>query len=228
MPHKDLEARRAYMRAYRQAHPRPMTPEEAERHRARERARYHEMKQDPVWLAREMERKRSDPKSKVRSREWRMLQMRTDPEGHRKKARANQARWAKQNPEKAKMKWLRSRLQRRGMRSLSADTVQQIVARWGWECAWCGRTRVKLELDHVVAVVAGGRSVSENLVLACRTCNASKGKHPWEQWFKAQPFFTTRRARRVRFLMHSPDVLDAMPGRVTVVADEYGSRAEVA
>jgi len=27
---------------------------------------------------------------------------------------------------------------------------------------------------------------------------------------------------------HSPDVLDAMPGRVTVMADEYGSRAEVA
>ncbi len=35
---------------------------------------------------------------------------------------------------------------------------------------------LNLEFDHVVAEALGGKGVVENLVLACRPCNRSKGK----------------------------------------------------
>ncbi len=50
-------------------------------------------------------------------------------------------------------------------------------------CYYCGR-KVKsseLTMDHVIPLSRGGRSVRENLVPACKECNAKK-KYltPWE------------------------------------------------
>lgn len=54
------------------------------------------------------------------------------------------------------------------------------------ECHYCGEPGViywptqswvtfSLELDHVVAEFLGGPSTAENIVLACRPCNRSRG-----------------------------------------------------
>lgn len=44
----------------------------------------------------------------------------------------------------------------------------------GHACFYCKR-KVKLEMDHLQAITKGGRHVPENVVPACRHCNASKG-----------------------------------------------------
>jgi len=52
-----------------------------------------------------------------------------------------------------------------------------IIARDGGRCHLCGRKPrgAKLTIDHVVPLARGGTHTSENLRVACLSCNCSKG-----------------------------------------------------
>lgn len=56
----------------------------------------------------------------------------------------------------------------------------EVFKRDAFTCQYCGRTppTVVLEVDHVIAVVGGGTNDLENLMSACRDCNAGKGARP--------------------------------------------------
>jgi len=46
-----------------------------------------------------------------------------------------------------------------------------------YHCACCGftdKTRVPFQVDHIVAMNSGGKSVVENLQILCRSCNGEK------------------------------------------------------
>ena len=46
-----------------------------------------------------------------------------------------------------------------------------------YRCACCGftdRSRVPFQVDHIIAMNNGGKSVVENLQILCRSCNARK------------------------------------------------------
>ena len=46
-----------------------------------------------------------------------------------------------------------------------------------YTCACCGKkywSRVNLQVDHIVAMNNGGKSVPENLQILCKSCNAKK------------------------------------------------------
>ena len=53
-------------------------------------------------------------------------------------------------------------------------TRQNIFKRDNFECQYCG-TEHNLTLDHVVPSSKGGKSTWNNLITACKTCNAKKG-----------------------------------------------------
>lgn len=66
------------------------------------------------------------------------------------------------------------------------DTV---IKRDGMLCRYCGRAvrlrrdrtdiaRDTMELEHVMPLIAGGRSTVENLVVACLWCNRKKAGRP--------------------------------------------------
>ena len=44
-------------------------------------------------------------------------------------------------------------------------------------------------LDHIVPRFRSGSSNRNNLVPACRSCNANKGSQNMEDWYKQQVFF---------------------------------------
>jgi len=50
-----------------------------------------------------------------------------------------------------------------------------VFARDHYQCQYCGKTGVKMTLDHVVPRRLGGTFSWENLVCACHQCNAKKG-----------------------------------------------------
>lgn len=63
-------------------------------------------------------------------------------------------------------------------------------------CAYCGDGG-DLHMDHFHPLAAGGPHVLGNLLPACQRCNYSKrDKHP-EEWYRAQPFFTESRWRKI-------------------------------
>lgn len=59
--------------------------------------------------------------------------------------------------------------------SLTRDQWKEIKRRFGYACAYCGKVQKKPEMDHVIPLSKGGPHSAENIVPACRTCNATKG-----------------------------------------------------
>lgn len=59
-------------------------------------------------------------------------------------------------------------------------TRQNIFKRDGHRCVYCG-THDDLTLDHVMPKSRGGRTSWENLITACRRCNAKKGDYTPEE-----------------------------------------------
>lgn len=55
-------------------------------------------------------------------------------------------------------------------------------------CVYCGKTR-NLQLDHLIPRNKGGKDTGDNLVLACRSCNASKSDTDLIEWLKKQSKF---------------------------------------
>ena len=58
-----------------------------------------------------------------------------------------------------------------------------IVEAWGG-CAYCGATDVSLQRDTVLAISRGGRYTLDNVVPACRSCNASKCNSEVTGWLR--------------------------------------------
>lgn len=60
----------------------------------------------------------------------------------------------------------------------------ELLTRHNSQCLYCGVTvsMETCEVDHVVASSQGGSNRTTNLVIACRPCNASKGKRTVLQW----------------------------------------------
>jgi HNH endonuclease len=62
---------------------------------------------------------------------------------------------------------------------MNRGLVERVRRRAGGRCEYCllpvERESVWSEIDHVIAVVHGGRTVMSNLALACWPCNSFKG-----------------------------------------------------
>ena len=50
-----------------------------------------------------------------------------------------------------------------------------IYARDGHRCRMCGRYTDDLEIDHIIPISKGGKTVESNLQTLCRSCNIRKG-----------------------------------------------------
>ena len=57
-------------------------------------------------------------------------------------------------------------------------------------CCYCGSSE-DLTLDHLVPQLKGGIHSSDNLVVACRSCNSSKGALDLIEWMKKRDTFPT-------------------------------------
>jgi hypothetical protein len=69
-------------------------------------------------------------------------------------------------------------------------------------CTYCGSTE-ELTLDHIFPKKKGGKDSAENLVLACKSCNSSKGKKDLIEWIifreKFVPLLIIRRYLKLIF-----------------------------
>jgi 5-methylcytosine-specific restriction endonuclease McrA len=71
---------------------------------------------------------------------------------------------------------------------------------WGG-CAYCRAQGVPLQRDCVLALSRGGRYTVQNIVPACRTCNASKSNDEVTRWLRR------RRLDEGAFLLRHREVL---------------------
>lgn len=94
--------------------------------------------------------------------------------------------WRKANPNRDRV-----RNQRRRIRKLQAegthtteDIQRQYQAQKG-RCYWCSaKVGDTYHVDHVIPLSRGGSNWPENLVIACPTCNISKGYKLPHEWIR--------------------------------------------
>jgi hypothetical protein len=59
---------------------------------------------------------------------------------------------------------------------------RQVIQRDGSTCVYCGAYDGPFDLDHVIPWSRGGGHSAENLVVACQSCNRSKGARFLSEW----------------------------------------------
>jgi 5-methylcytosine-specific restriction endonuclease McrA len=71
----------------------------------------------------------------------------------------------------------------RAVHDLDAAQWTALLAAWGG-CAYCGERTAPLQRDCVLAISRGGRYTLDNVVPACRSCNASKCNDEVTAWLR--------------------------------------------
>lgn len=66
---------------------------------------------------------------------------------------------------------------------LSDEQWFALMDRWGG-CAYCGDAEAALQRDCILAISRGGRYTLDNVVPACRSCNASKWNDEVTGWMR--------------------------------------------
>ena len=167
MPHKDLDERRAYARAYHAAHLiqcRAYTAKSSAKHPAARKAR--------KAAYRRKHRAEMNAKNKAY---WTMHQ-----DTLRAKKRAYMVTYqATHRAERNVIDARHEALKRALPATLTIDQWKAILQSYGNRCAYCGQKFKRLTQDHVVPLIKGGGTTSDNIVPACQSCNSSKGSgHP--------------------------------------------------
>jgi 5-methylcytosine-specific restriction endonuclease McrA len=55
------------------------------------------------------------------------------------------------------------------------EVKEYLLDKWGRKCAYCDKTGVPLEVEHIVPKSRGGTDRVSNLTISCRACNVEKG-----------------------------------------------------
>lgn len=91
-------------------------------------------------------------------------------------------KWARDNPEKHKARIARRRARMANVEGThSADDLCMIIEKQSGKCFYCNGALNPCEFDHFIPISRGGTNWPDNIVAACKPCNASKNnKMPWE------------------------------------------------
>jgi hypothetical protein len=98
--------------------------------------------------------------------------------------------WAQNNKDRVNIKTNRRRAKARSLPySLTHEQWEQIKKYFKNRCCYCGR-ELPLEQDHFVPVNKGGGYACDNIVPACRNCNATKNDKIFSEWYPQQEFYS--------------------------------------
>ncbi len=84
-------------------------------------------------------------------------------------------------------------------KQLSLKEYSDIMRYFRYECAYCGNSLFdqRLERDHVQPLSSYGLNRFDNVIPACRSCNASKNCKNYYAWYKEQEFFDRKRLAKI-------------------------------
>jgi 5-methylcytosine-specific restriction endonuclease McrA len=129
--------------------------------------------------------------------------------------------WRKQiNPSanRERMHKRRHNMMRTGLTLVRNSLWQDQIKKSGFKCFYCGKqcTAQSLQQDHVIPLSKNGLHCMENLMPACRSCNASKGNKDAYLWYLSQPFLAINKALLIKQLLLNhgkPQHQEATPSR---------------
>lgn len=101
---------------------------------------------------------------------------------------------------------------------LDAAQWSALVDAWGG-CAYCGESDRPLQKDCVMALSRGGRYTLDNIVPACRSCNASKCNDEVTSWMRR------KRLDERRFLVRYAEISRALAKMTAAGPDDVDGGA---
>lgn len=126
----------------------------------------------------------------------------------RQKRRLNKIK----NPDRKRIASSRYRAQRRLVHRSKITPVQvwDRIAEFENKCCYCGcsvdrQDRASYQIDHFLPVAKGGCDTLGNIVIACPTCNASKGDRDPHEWYTRQPFYLRSRWLKILKVLGKTD-----------------------
>ncbi len=90
--------------------------------------------------------------------------------------------------EKAEDGTLTKAILRKSQRQIETGVQWRVFRRDNYRCRYCGKDDVPLTVDHLVLWEAGGPTIEENLVSACRRCNKTRGNTSYADWLR-NPYY---------------------------------------
>lgn len=123
-------------------------------------------------------RERPENKDRIRSRfqEW------FAKSENRERIRLQRIKWREENPERHR-ELDRAYMQRRRARMYGTEPTltdaewQSRLEEFNYCCAYCLQPFDDLEMEHMQPISKGGLHILENVIPACRSCNATKGSN---------------------------------------------------
>lgn len=121
---------------------------------------------------------RSNPdKAKAASKRWRernpdkvQALYKSWVASNRERVRELNRKWHAEHPEHR-----RSRYEATHSSDFTFDQWLELMSEFGYKCVYCGRSDVKLTMDHIIPISKGGLHTKDNIVPSCRPCNSKKG-----------------------------------------------------
>ena len=160
----------------------------------RESVKRHRNKSDSKKKRLEYDRKnREKINAQARSRIQRYKEKRRAYyEANKDRFREWNKEWRKKNREKIKIRDMKRRAKKYAsggsfsVEDFQVCLLQHKIKANQYYCHWCKRamSRNEITLDHVMPLTLGGIHTKENIVIACRSCNCSKGKKHPDIWRK--------------------------------------------
>ena len=62
------------------------------------------------------------------------------------------------------------------------EVREYLLTKWGRKCAYCGKSDIPLQVEHIIPKIRGGTNRVSNLTLSCQPCNQKKGNRTAEEY----------------------------------------------
>lgn len=111
--------------------------------------------------------------------------------------------WRKNNPGEKNVHNQTRRAKKSGLVStLTQDQWEHILNEFNNTCAYCGVGDKKLHQEHFVPVATEGEYTQNNIIPACKSCNSSKGKKSFWEWYPTSSCYDKQREKKVMRFLH--------------------------
>lgn len=109
--------------------------------------------------------------------------------------------WARPTQRAARIEGVKRRRARtKSFEAIKVNEWLDTLTLFDNKCAYCGKDS-ELTQDHIIPVSKGGKHTVDNLIPACKGCNASKLNKGFLPWYKEQRFFDSDRLELIQSIV---------------------------
>lgn len=139
-------------------------------------------------------------KYRLEHKEYRNKQIKTYYKTHPRNSKNNkQARQIYRKTHKEKLRIDRQKRAAKKLELINTLTIEQWISikeHFNNTCCYCGSVS-NIEQDHLIPLSKNGEYSYNNIVPACKSCNASKGNRNFIEWYRNYIFYNKERETRI-------------------------------